>query len=144
MAKRGFLEQLIKAFVGGLQGAETAKRPIARRNDQEPTGFPVGIVGESNYQKAIRQCHAGEVVSLFREPANLHDPNAIAVVCARGNTIGYIGRDSFVHRAVHKEGRGIEARILSLKGGKNGIGVVLDVEILARGDRPVGERSYEP
>lgn len=110
-------------------------------DELEPEGYPVLIVGEQHRQDAIRLCHVGDPVKLLREPGNPHDPQAIAVEDMRGATLGYIARKSFVQRAVHKENKGITARILRISGGgPELLGVTLDVVL--EGD-PVGERAFK-
>lgn len=104
--------------------------------------YNVGLVGESNYQRAIAQCREGETVFLFRQPDNPYDERAIVVVSGRGATIGYIGRDSFLHRAVHDEDQGCTAEIVAIRdGGKRMLGVVIAVELCVG---PLDEREYSP
>lgn len=106
----------------------------------EPRAYPVGLVGESNYQANIQLTRSGEDAYLWREPDNPHDGEAIAVTNSRGKMLGYIPRDSFVQRLVHVEGRGIDARVLSINGGGNrSLGVVIEVTL--DGD-DVPERAY--
>ncbi|OYW45659.1 MAG: hypothetical protein B7Z08_04500 [Sphingomonadales bacterium 32-68-7] len=143
MAKRGLASALLKLFVVALSASAKSKRPTRKVANQEPKGYPVGIVGESKYQPAIRRCRIGEPVSLFREPGNPHDPSAIAVVCARGKTIGYIARVSFVQRIVHRNEQSFQARILSLDLVSRNVSVVLDVELLGGRGQDVDERSFE-
>lgn len=103
--------------------------------------YPVGIVGESNYQPAIGRCRIGDPVRFVLEPANPYDALAIAVVSGGGETIGYIGRDSFVRELIHVQGQAPSACIKDIDRAPNGIlGVVLDVDI--DGDEAPGSRSY--
>jgi hypothetical protein len=95
----------------------------------EPNGYPVGIVGESHYQPAIRKCRQGQSVSIVPEPTNQYDKRALRVVSAQGETIGYIPKSSFVQRLVHDEHRAVSARIHAINRVEKGLlGVVLDVE----------------
>lgn len=103
--------------------------------------YPVGIVGESKYQPAIKRCHEGERVNLVLESGNPHDEKAIAVVSSRGETIGYIGRDSFVRSAVHTQGKWPTASIKSISAGAKGqLGVVINVDL--EGDDELAARRF--
>lgn len=100
--------------------------------------YRVGIVGESNYQPAVRRCRVGDPVSLVREHGNSHDDQAIAVLSSAGQTIGYLGRDSWLREAILEEGKGCVASIDQIEQrGSTNSGVVLlaeacDVEVPAR------------
>jgi len=92
--------------------------------------YPVGIVGEASYQRAFRQCSAGQPVQIVHELGNPYDDRALAVATADGHTIGYIARDCWLHDAVHEEGHGCEASIKEISSaGAGKFGVVLDVSI---------------
>lgn len=94
--------------------------------------YPVGLVGESNYQQAIRAMKVGDPVWLEREPDNPHDPAAIRVVDCDDNVLGYIPRDHWLKRAMIEEGRECPAKIKEIHGGDRGRpsrGIVLDVEV---------------
>lgn len=108
----------------------------------EAYGHPVGIVGESNYQDAIKRCKVGEEVEVVREPTNPHDNLALAVLSERGEVIGYIPRKSWLRKAIHKEGRNCVAHIISIAPPEPGLplGVVIDVFILDRGAKPKTSR----
>ncbi len=96
--------------------------------------YPVGIVGESNYQSAIRGCRVGEPVEIAHELGNPHDEEALVVLTASGKVIGYVGRGSWLCEAVHGEGQGCTATILSIDGAKGGdLGVVVEVSMNQRG-----------
>jgi hypothetical protein len=96
----------------------------------EPKQYPVGIVGEASYQPAIRRCSNGQRVSIVHELGNPYDKNALAVVTESGETIGYIGRDSWLQEAVHDQGHGCEAMIKEVRASGGGkFGVVLDVTV---------------
>lgn len=99
--------------------------------------YPVGLVGESKYQGAVKQARAGDMVTLAYEPDNPHDPEAIVALDRRGNRLGYIPRESFLQRIFHDEGGGVAAVVKSVAGeGKSGkLGIVLEVELDA-GDNP--------
>lgn len=101
--------------------------------------YNVGLVGERSYQEAIGMCREGETVRLVREPSNPFDKKAIAAICPRGNVIGYIGRDHFLQRVVHEEGRGAVTKILSLNTGQVATGVVLKAYLT---HAPLPERNF--
>lgn len=47
-------------------------------------------------QEELSLCRPGETLQLVREPWNVHDPMAVAVVSARGVRVGYLKRDRAV------------------------------------------------
>lgn len=104
----------------------------------EAYGHPIGIVGESNYQDAIKRCKVGEEVEVVHEPTNPHDNRALAVLSKRREVIGYIPRKNWLQEAIHKEGRNCVAHIISIASPEQGLplGVVIDVFILDRGVKP--------
>lgn len=98
----------------------------------EPKGYPVGIVGESHYQPAVRQLREGQAICLVPEPTNRYDPKAIKVCTEAGQTIGYIAKDSFVQRLIHKERKSCSAVVQSInrtESAKSMLGVVIYVTI---------------
>jgi hypothetical protein len=102
--------------------------------------YQLGIVGEANYQPAIRRCSVGQHVHIVHEPRNPYDGLALAVVTEDGDTIGYVARDCWLRGAVHDEGKGCDATIKSIGSGDGGkLGVVLDLRLSP--DR-VGERAF--
>lgn len=102
--------------------------------------YQLGIVGEANYQSAIRRCSPGQCVQIVHEPTNPYDDLALAVVTEGGDTIGYVPRDCWLQDAVHDEGKGCDATIKSIQSGDTGkLGVVLDVCLNSKG---VGERAF--
>lgn len=97
--------------------------------------YPLGIVGEQAYQAAIRRCRVGEAVSVIKEPDNPYDRNALRVTSSRGDCIGYIPRTSWLQDAVHQEGKGVAAVIMSIaNGGRGFLGVVIAVTLTSNGD----------
>ena len=127
----------IAAAMGKSNQAPAAAQPSAPRKSRS---YRVGLVGESNYQAAIKRCSEGEGVQLLHEPDNPYDENAIVVVCRRGKTIGYLPRDSFVHSASLEEGKGCQATIDGIQDGTKGLrGVVLEVALCAG---PIGRRRF--
>lgn len=102
--------------------------------------YPLGLVGERNYQRAIRRCSEGDAVDLFREPDNPYDNNAIVAVSDTGETLGYVPRGNWLARALLDDGKGCRASIKSIGSGDSGLlGVVLDVQMCAG---PLGERAF--
>ncbi len=67
--------------------------------------YPVGLVGEQNYQPAVARVSPGQNAFIVHEPDNRFDPKALAVKNERGELIGYIARDSFIQRLWHDEGQ---------------------------------------
>jgi hypothetical protein len=47
----------------------------------------------SDRQDAIRSLNPGDWVQLIREPTNIRDPNAVALMTNWGGQIGYLNRD---------------------------------------------------
>jgi hypothetical protein len=108
---------------------------------EEASGYPVGLVGESNYQLAINACAPGQRVEILHEIGNPYDELALVVKTEKGGKLGYIGRDCWLVNAIHNELHGCEARVLSINPGPHGAGVVIDV-VLHRGD--VDQCAYQP
>lgn len=103
--------------------------------------YPVGIVGEANYQAAIRSCCAGERVYVCHEEGNPHDDLALRVETGGGRTIGYIARSSWLREAIHEQGRGCVATIMAIEGeGRGALGVVLNVTLT---DDDISVRAYQ-
>lgn len=74
----------------------------------------VRVAGVSFYQEALERCSAGQAVRFVHEPDNPHDETALRVVSILGETIGYLPRGSWLHRAIHQHGRGASAVISSI------------------------------
>ena len=89
--------------------------------------YPVGIVGEVNYQDAIERTHEGEPARILKEPNNPYDPKALRVENTDGDTIGYIPKAHWLRDAIFEDGRGVAASIKSVKGSP--LGVVIDVTL---------------
>lgn len=77
-------------------------------------GYPFGIVGEASYQPAIRRCATGQRVLVLHERNNPYDDFALIVVTGDGETIGYIPKSSWLRDAIHEEGKGCAATIMSI------------------------------
>jgi len=96
--------------------------------------FPVGLVGESNYQAAIRECRVGQRVEVLHETGNRYDKKALVVVSESGRKLGYIPRECWLRDAIHDEQKGCGAKIKALNSGADGaIGVVIDVNLNQEG-----------
>ena len=104
--------------------------------------YPVGIVGEQNYQDSIGTCLPGERVYVCIEYGNPYDADALKVETAGGRTIGYIARDHWLRDAIHERGLGCVATIKAITGAGHDIrGVVIDVTVT---DDELRERDYVP
>ena len=92
--------------------------------------YTLQLVGESNYQPAVRKLVVGEVVNLEAEPANSFDPRAIKAVSRFGDTLGYAPRDSWLQGVLLDQQTDIYARVdrvIGNEAGKPSVGVVLTV-----------------
>lgn len=104
--------------------------------------YPIGIVGESfnnddttSRQAEIKRCSAGEQVILERDPENKYDVNCIKVISARSRQLGNISRnDSWICERLDRGGF-VDARILNINEGTNGLlGVVICIRTTADDD----------
>lgn len=106
--------------------------------------YPVGLVGEQFCQSCISSTKVGEVVDVFLESGNPHDDFAI-VVRSRGSKsgrLGYVPKDSFLHRVFHEQNQSVAAAITKLERGQRGfVQVVMLVSIL---DEPPEQVYYRP
>lgn len=103
--------------------------------------YKVGIVGEANYQATIAACRVGDVVHVSHEIGNPYDRKALVVTTAKGQPIGYIGKDHWIRDLVHEEERACGARICSINEAAPGkLAVVLDVE---KRPGPIPTRSFK-
>lgn len=138
MARKGpSIERVLTSLIKGLfkpsGGNARRKRKPAAASDTD--AYPIGLVGESNYQSAIAKLRHGDPVQLMFEPDNPFDDGAIAAVDRRGNTIGYLPRNSWARRALAKERKGYTAKVISLRQSNGGHrGVV--IELVLEGERP--------
>jgi len=77
------------------------------------------------------QCRIGERVAILHQLENPADARTLLVRNANGHNIGFIGRNSWLHRAVIDEGRGARAVIKDLYTGQAGYRrVVIAVELV--------------
>ncbi|WP_145916853.1 hypothetical protein [Erythrobacter sp. QSSC1-22B] len=90
-----------------------AKRPT------EPKTYETSIVGESHYRDAVKATKVGDYVDLVIEQGNPHADEGIALRVDNmdGDTVGYILSDSWLFRAIVKEGKGCLAKV-EFKGGR--------------------------
>jgi len=101
--------------------------------------YMVRLVGVSHYQDAIRSCAIGSEIKLLHEADNEFDDQAIAAVTLRGETAGYVPTDSWLRRAVHRDGFGASARVDQIgKGDGDNFGLRLEVTLE---DGPIGQRE---
>ena len=138
----GWMNKLSKAILSKAENVPAPRPPAATspKARRAPKTYQVSIVGESHYRAAIRRCGIGDDVTLVPEPDNPHDPRAIAVLSERGEKIGYLPRESWLHRALLDEGKACDAIIgfMEKVGGGN-IGVCLDVRM--RAGEPLGQSA---
>lgn len=93
-------------------------------------GYPVQVVGESNYQAAVRGLKAGQAMRLVHEPDNPYDQRAVSVRTARGKIVGYLPRGSWVTDVLLDQELPVDASVLEVNSGKKGQhGVVLQVVV---------------
>ena len=88
---------------------------------------------------------------LEHEPQNQYDDRAIRAISPKGETIGYIPRDSWVRRAFHEDGTDLFARIEELLGGtadKPSLGVLLTLytaqDAMAAAEAAAQEPAQKP
>jgi hypothetical protein len=104
--------------------------------------YPLGLVGESNYQTAISETYVGGLVRICHEPDNPYDELALRAENGAGEVIGYIPRTSWLRDAVFGSGRGCAATVREIMEGPDGmLGVVINVTLT---DDLIPERSYAP
>lgn len=88
------------------------------------------LVGESNYQDAVRRLQVGDPIELVHEPDNAYDALAVKACDLSGRTVGYVPRGSWLQRLVAEDQTDAFALVRSVIGGEPGkpaLGVVLDV-----------------
>lgn len=106
--------------------------------------YTIHLVGESNFQAAIRGIQAGSPVKLTPEPDNPHDGRAIKAVVNGTDTIGYVERDSWLTRAMLDDGTSVASRVHEVIGGEVGkpsLGVVLEVLTAAEADAALARKA---
>lgn len=92
--------------------------------------YSTELVGESNYQPAVKRLRVGDPIELRHEPDNRFDADAVCATDVAGRTIGYVPRGSWLQRVVAEDGTDVVARVRAIIGGEAGkpsLGVVLDV-----------------
>ena len=108
-------------------------------------------------QEELARCAPGEWLYLSREPANPHDPMAVAVLSERGVRVGYLARDRAVWVG-SKIDRGYDVRAIveRIKGATlpgSSLGLVLRISMdadvaeepaLPRRAAKVGMRRHPP
>ena len=105
-------------------------------------GYPVQVVGESNYQSAVRTLRAGQPMRLVHEPNNPYDQRAVSVRTTRGKIVGYLPRGSWVTEVLLDQELPVDASVLEVSSGQAGQrGVVLHV-VVGAGDG-VEVRGYD-
>lgn len=93
--------------------------------------YSIRLVGTSHYPAAIMACAPGDRIALRRQPDNPHDDQAIVALNPRGATIGYVPGDSWLRRAVQRDGHGcdawIEKKFASADGDNIGVGILVQL-----------------
>lgn len=100
--------------------------------------YPVRLAGTMSYAGAVTGAGAGDPVRILHETGNPYDPEALVVVDAFDQVLGYIPRGNWVRRALVDEGRGCRATIEAAEDGGVTIAVVLTDE------GAIGSRDYLP
>lgn len=110
--------------------------------------FAVEVVGESNYQQALRaeatRAVGGQLpVKLVPEPSNKYDGNAVRVCTSRDQTLGYLPRDMAEvvqpaiarFRATEHSWPSCTGKLVGLETGKT-LGIWLDLDLFRLGIGP--------
>lgn len=107
--------------------------------------YTVNLVGESHYQHVIEQLEPGAPVKLLTDPENPNDPRAVKAT-HKGETIGYIERDSWLIRAMHDDRTPVASRVAEITGGGPGEmrGVVLEVRTGVDAEEVLGRAQSAP
>lgn len=107
--------------------------------------YTVHLVGESHYQHVIEPLEAGAPVKLLADPENPHDPRAVKAM-HKGETIGYVERDSWLIRAMHDDRTPVASRVDQIIGGGPGEskGVVLEVLTGVDAEEALGRAKAAP
>lgn len=114
--------------------------PLSDFDASTHDGFDVAVVGESNYQGAIRRVHQGNPrgdrvvrLTLRRDKENAR-PNAIVVQSLDGRTVGYLGdedAEDYTPAFLEVERRRLRlvcsAKLTGASPGKASYGVILDL-----------------
>lgn len=99
-------------------------RLVTKDNNDIPfLNEPISAVGVTfdNRQKFIEQLVLGQYLVLKREPQNLYDPNAIKIMTAKGDSLGYIPKEkAYVLAPVLDSGIYLYGEVLRIVGG-NGL-----------------------
>lgn len=116
-----------------------------KATDESARGGMMNVVGESNYQPAIRKACDWQpgtdtlfdcFAQLVPEPTNPYDPNAVRVDI-EGNCVGYLSRADAVElrpvimRAISEQGSGLVRAVIAgrAEGDTDNLGVFLDLTI---------------
>ena len=126
------------------RGSSSSAQPGPKTRAFSTRDFSVEVVGESNYQPALKKAlksvkdygGTGFIKAvLAREPSNRYDENAIVVMTVTMDTIGYLKRDlarKYQSAFALWEGAGYllhcQAKLIDGRGGRtNSIGALLDL-----------------
>jgi len=111
---------------------QSSEEPYNQTKSQWENWFSLNIVGESHYQKEVRRCSPGELVTFIREPENPRDEMAVRIASARGQTIGYLSSDRARWIAGDMDkGTTVSSHVDRITGeGRESRGIVLRVKLL--------------
>lgn len=114
LQRRAFLRNLIAGAVLGGGVREGATR-VARRR-RLLGRFVVAGFQYHDGLAVVRRLRPGQKLQLVPEPANRHDPYAVAIITRRGHMLGYVPRTE--NRAIHRllsQGEQIVCRITAVR-----------------------------
>lgn len=98
--------------------------------------YPIRLVGTRSYAMAVGRAAAGDAAQLLCEDGNPFDQDAIVAVDGEGDTLGYVPRESWLHRALIEEEKGAAAIVEAAEDG----GITLSV--MLADDGPIGRRDF--
>lgn len=103
--------------------------------------YPIRLAGTRSYQRAIARAAEGDAAAVLRENGNPYDPDALVVVDADGETLGYIPRASWLRGALLDEGKGARAAVETVSAGADGVAGVT-IAVTLTDDGGVGTRDF--
>lgn len=98
------------------------------RKQREHKVYLVPVVGESHFQEAVRATCVGDYVDLLiEENPHAKSGRAVRVDNIDGDTVGYVGEDNWLFRAIIEEGMGALAKVKGVTG--DPAGIVLEAQL---------------
>lgn len=100
--------------------------------------YSAHLVGESNYQGAVKRLRDGDPIELVHEPDNAYDDRAIMAATSDGATVGYLQRGSWIGRVLIDEQKPVAARVHEIIGGGRGqmLGIILEILTATDAENP--------